>query len=182
MIDLAIARLRADLSHWPNLYEWGLCLLIFATYALLALLINKRERLFSWQPSSLGPNQLALLGFIAFFSPSLLEESVYRGLLIPAPSESLGLTKQFLWIAVSLLLYVLAHPVIAWLLWPWARHIFYRKSFLLIVLLLGLACTTSYLATSSLWPAVFIHWFTIIVWKGFYAGPDFNLSRKPEAL
>lgn len=174
---LVLNRLKEALLTWPTASEWGVTLVILLIYASLALVINWRFQLFEFKRSSLPLSNLVLLAFIAVITPSLLEESLYRALLIPRASESLAFSTQLAWNAFSLLLYVLSHPLIAWLVWPWSRHIFYRASFLIIVLLLGLACTFSYSFSESIWPAVLIHWFTIVSWKSFLGGPDFNLSK-----
>lgn len=177
-----LERLKADLLTFPSWEIWLLCLGILALYAVIAFEINRRTGLFTFKRSSLSyPKRLALM-LIAIFSPSLLEECLYRGLLIPRASEAYGLFSYLGMIAASLILYVLAHPLIAWLVWPWSRSMFYRPAFLAIVFVLGLACTGAYHISQSVWPAVLIHWFTIVVWKLFYGGPDFGFGQSTTKL
>jgi len=177
---LAFDRLKEALLSWPNLNEWLFAFVVLLVYAVLALVINKRSQLFAFQRAKLSPFKTFLIIFIAIITPSLLEESLYRALLIPRVSEALLLPQQLSWMAVSLFLYVVSHPLIAWLFWPWSRTIFYRASFLMIVFILGLACSLLYYVSQSIWPAVMIHWFTIVSWKLFLGGPDFNLSKASQ--
>ncbi|MCA9838048.1 MAG: CPBP family intramembrane metalloprotease [Trueperaceae bacterium] len=181
-MNVLVERLKADLLTFPSWEIWLLCLGILALYAVIAFEINRRTGLFTFKRSSLPPYKLFSLFIIAIFSPSLLEESLYRGLFIPRVSEAFSQPSYAGLIGLSLFLYVAAHPLIAWLVWPWSRQIFYRPAFLAIVFLLGLACTLVYLISHSLWPAILIHWFTIVVWKLFYGGPDFGFDNSPKAL
>jgi predicted Abi (CAAX) family protease len=177
-----IERLKTDLTTFPSWEIWLPCLGILALYAITAFEINRRTGLFALKRSSLPyPKRFSLI-IIAVFSPSLLEESLYRGLLIPRISETFSQPSYATLIGLSLFLYVISHPLIAWLVWPWSRQIFYKPAFLSIVFVLGLACTLVYLLSASLWPAVLIHWFTIVVWKLFYGGPDFGFGKSEKPI
>jgi len=169
--------LRNAFFTLPDLSGWFLTLLLFLVFALFTYLILTRSKLFTFSLIRLSPAQIALLAFIAVFTPSLPEELLYRVLVQPHPSEGVAPSVRWAWSTASLLLFVLAHPLLAWGAWPWARAIFYRPAFLLIVALLGVACTLVYVATGSLWAPVAIHWATIMGWKLFFGGPDFNLGR-----
>ncbi len=181
-MEAALVRLKADLFSFPDFKTWLVCFGILAVYALMAFEINRRSGLFTLKRSSLPYPKRFSLVLIAIFSPSLLEESLYRGLLIPRFSEMFAQPSYAALIGLSLFLYVAAHPLIAWLIWPWSRQIFYRPAFLAIVFVLGLACTLAYLISHSLWPAVLIHWFTIVVWKLFYGGPDFGFGKSEKPV
>lgn len=177
-MDLLRYRLRAAFFTLPDPSGWLDTLLLFLAFAVLAYFILRKTKLFTFSLIRLGPSQIGLLVVIAVFTPSLPEELLYRVLLLPHPSEEVGLSVRWAWSAVSLVLFILAHPLLAWGAWPWARAIFYRPAFLLIVALLGATCTLAYFATGSLWAPVAIHWATIVGWKLFFGGPDFNLSRR----
>ncbi len=169
------SRLTRCIVTLPTARGWLEAALTFAVFGLLALPIAIQTGLMTFSPSDLPLHNLLLLVGIAVFSPSLLEESLYRGLLLPDTAQTLSLG-WYGWVGLSLSAYVLAHPLVAWLLWPWARPIFYDPAFLLIVLLLGLCCTFIRLRSGSIWPAVLIHWLTVASWKLFFGGPDFNLA------
>jgi uncharacterized protein len=97
----------------------------------------------------------------AFLIPALGEELVFRGWLRKgAPIGGV----------VSLLAYILWHPVQAWLHLPFGREEFLDPRFLSLIAWLGLACTLSRIRSGSIWPAVIIHWGVVVVWKALYAG------------
>lgn len=101
--------------------------------------------------------------FTTFFIPALLEEFVWRVLLVPRP------TSKYFWYfgILSLFLYVASHPLGAWVFRPTARDIFYSPTFLLLATLLGLTCLIAYSRTKSLWSCVVIHWLTVATWLLF---------------
>ena len=51
-----------------------------------------------------------------------------------------------------------------------AQPVFLEPGFLLVTAALGLTCTLAWRLTGSLWPAVVIHWLTVVGWKGLMAG------------
>ena len=59
--------------------------------------------------------------------------------------------------ALALALFVLWHPAQVWL-------------GLLIAAALGLTCTLAWRMTGSIWPAVAIHWVTVVGWKAVLGG------------
>ena len=149
---------------------------LFVTFAVLTFVILRSTRLFTSSLIRLSFSKVLLLAFIAVFTPSLPEEIIYRVLLLPHPSEHFAFAARFFWGGAALLVFVAAHPLLAFVARPWSRRIFYRPAFLTIVALLGAACTLAYLATGSLWAPVALHWATMMGWKLFYGGRDFNLG------
>ncbi len=171
-------RLRAAFFTLPDSSGWLATFVLFAVFAALTFVILRRTRLFKFALVRLPFSNIVLLALVAVVTPSLPEEIVYRVLPVPHPSEDVSLTARVLWSGAALLVFVAAHPLLALVAWPWSRRIFYRGAFLAIVALLGTACTLAYLATGSLWAPVALHWATIMGWKLFYGGPDFNLSKR----
>mgnify|MGYP003873938711 CR=1 FL=1 len=90
--------------------------------------------------------------------PALGEEIVFRVLLAGRSGWLRG--------ALALAAFVLWHPVQVWLGLPMAQEVFTEPGFLLIVAALGLMCTCAWRMTGSAWPAVAIHWATVVAWKG----------------
>ena len=171
-------RLFLAFTTLPDAGGWLFTLFLLAVFALATLLILRFSKLFTFSISELPRKHLLLLGLIAIFTPSLPEETLYRVLLLPHPGEAVALENLLSASIVSLFLYVAAHPLLALVAWPWSRHIFYRPAFLLIVTLLGIACTLAYVRTGSVWAPTLIHWATIVGWKLFFGGPDFNLGKR----
>lgn len=178
MLETLRQRLFLASSTLPDAEGWLFTFGLFALFALATFSILRISKLFTFSFSKLPPNYLLLLGIIAVFTPSLPEETLYRVLLLPHPTEFSPAERPLLMSSVSLFLYIFAHPLLAFAIWPWSRHIFYRPAFLLIVALLGIACTLAYLRTGSVWAPTFIHWATIVGWKLFFGGPDFNFGKR----
>jgi predicted Abi (CAAX) family protease len=132
----------------------GLLLLYAAVYLPIGLKSGflKLEVQSSWQTVI-----AVIVG--AFLSPGLLEELIFRVLLIPHPTEDRAIAVRFLFAGGSCLAFIAYHPLnIA------APSFFSDPTFLLGAGLLGIVCTFSYLQSGSLWPPVVIHWLIVVVW------------------
>ena len=98
------------------------------------------------------------MAVVAILVPSLAEEMVFRVVLAGRTGWLRG--------GLALAAFVLWHPVHVWLGLPMARPVFLEPAFLAIVALLGLVCTISWRRSGSVWPAVAMHWATVVAWKG----------------
>lgn len=102
---------------------------------------------------------------VPYLVPALVEEALFRGLLLPSPSRTgLARSRRLLWWGASLLLYVAAHPLVAALARPAARGIFDAPGFLAEAALLGATTTVLYQRTGSLWPGVLLHGTLVALW------------------
>lgn len=102
---------------------------------------------------------------IPFVAPALLEECLFRGLLLPHPTRSgVPLRHRARWWAGSLTAYVAAHPLVAATVRPEAKAVFDTPPFLLEAALLGITSTALYERTGSLWPAVLLHGMVVGAW------------------
>jgi uncharacterized protein (DUF2235 family)/membrane protease YdiL (CAAX protease family) len=124
-----------------------------------------------WRPD-FGPG-LLWLALIAFVTPVLVEEALFRGLLLKPPSDGVsGLGPE----ALSALLFASWHPLAAWVLCRWLAcpewaPLAWNWWFLAACAALGFACARLTLVSRSLWPAVLLHWLVIMVWKALFDGP-----------
>lgn len=106
-----------------------------------------------------------VLAATLFLVPSLGEELLFRGFVIPLKSPNTG------WQALSVLLFVLWHPLQAITIGPpWAKA-FVDPWFLSVVAVLGICLARIYAASRSLWPPIVIHWLVVVGWKLFLGGP-----------
>jgi uncharacterized protein len=106
-------------------------------------------------------NEMLTLSLAAFIVPSLMEELVFRGWLEKgAPIAAV----------VSLVAFIFWHPLQVMIGSPFARPEFMDPRFLLVVGVLGLACSLSRIRSGSIWPNVVIHWGIAVVWKALFAG------------
>jgi predicted Abi (CAAX) family protease len=114
-------------------------------------------------------------------SPALLEELIFRGLLIPRDTARRGQRRTWLVIGWSTALYVLAHPLGALTTSPGARSFFLDPVFLIIVALLGITCGYSYVISRSLWVPILIHWLTVVIWVIFLGGHELVIALEGHA-
>jgi len=71
---------------------------------------------------------------------------------------------------VSTAAFVLWHPANALTINTTASALFLNPAFLLIVALLGITCSVSYVLSRSLWTPIIIHWLTVVIWVIFLGG------------
>ena len=109
-------------------------------------------------------------GLILLLQPALIEEIVFRGLLLPRNGSSLPRGRLVLVAGAALAVYVASHPINARLFRPQVLSLFESTPYLVLATLLGLACTAAYLISRSIWPSVAIHWFTVVMWIWFLGG------------
>lgn len=152
--------------------DLGRCLLVLAGYGALALGLGLTTGFLAlpWHWPPLRQTLRRVAGLLLM--PALVEELLFRVLLIPHPSEGFPWLPQLAWSALSLGLFVLYHPVAARLWYPQARALFHDPRFLLQATLLGVACSLTYVQTGSLWPPVLIHWLAVVIWLEPFRGRE----------
>lgn len=143
-------------------------------FAVIALLVGFRSGLL--QPQSEDPHLAFVLPFTLFIFPALLEETFFRGLLIPRDILQRGPVKTIVAIAGSTLLFVAWHPFNALAFNQSAIPLFLDPWFLVIVAALGITCGYAYALSRSIWVPVLIHWATVLVWVMFLGGRNLVLQ------
>ncbi|MGQ9426408.1 CPBP family glutamic-type intramembrane protease [Gilvimarinus sp. F26214L] len=121
------------------------------------------------------------LAISLFFSPAVLEELVFRGLLIPRRIGQHGRRATARAIGWSTFLYVASHPLGALTTSPGAADYFLDPVFLTIVTALGLSCAYAYVVSRSLWCPVLIHWLAVITWVFLLGGYEVVLALEGHA-
>lgn len=102
--------------------------------------------------------------------PALVEELIFRLLLIPHPIETASSLHIYGTSLISLILFISYHPLNAWTFYRLGNPTFMDWRFLTLTGLLGGVCTIAYLATGSIWVAVIIHWLVVGIWLKFLGG------------
>lgn len=105
------------------------------------------------------------LAAMLFLAPALGEELLFRRMLIPREGRKGG------WMVLSVVLFVLWHPLQAVTFGPPWAEAFLDPWFLAAVAILGIALARIYAATRSLWPCILTHWLVVLGWKTLFAGP-----------
>ena len=159
----------------PPTGEWRFTLLITTIYVLFALGANGLFGLFHpfYNP---GKNPI-LLALVLVVFPTFLEESLFRGMLIPIETYQKGSRAIAFHTLVSAFAFTIWHPLNALTINPSARPIFYDIRFLLIVFVLGIACAMVYIRSRSLWSAIIVHWITVLGWVMFLGGRNLAAGR-----
>jgi len=120
----------------------------------------------------------------AFLFPCLLEETIWRGAMVPVPFSTSSVDDdavttgrqrrqgQVLTTAFAVLVaHVLSHPLAARLSWPRGRDAFDDPRFLSLAFVVLGGATASYLATGgSVWAAAFAHWLPLVLWRDVCGG------------
>lgn len=166
----------AGVKTIPKPSDIILCCVILSIYSVIALVIGFSTKFFSFDIIQGKPIFLCILPFSMFVFPSLLEELFFRGLLLPHKKRNMPIQKIWLYSMISVVLFVLWHPVNAFTINKAAITIFTDPIFLFITTLLAVTCTVTYLKSGCIWIPVFIHWITVICWVFFLRG--WNLVLK----
>ncbi|MGP1385215.1 MAG: CPBP family glutamic-type intramembrane protease [Thainema sp.] len=166
IIPTAFSRIIESLK-WPTLTDWGFAIAVLLLYACIALPQGLRQGFLRYcPPAELGlsiPQQVKLM-LLLFLMPALLEELVMRVLLLPHPTEGVLPQTWLIWSVISLVIFVVYHPLNALTFYPAGNPTFFQPIFLVLSGLLGLVCTVIYLQTGSLWLIAIAHWLVVVIW------------------
>ncbi len=155
---------------WPSWQEWVWCLGVYSFGMLATILIGFGTGLLTVQVVAITATQLGRLAVLIFLKPCLVEETIFRGVLLPHPSETHTQSAIWKWSIFSLIVFIFAHPLNGWLIKPAVLGLFLSPAFLLCAGILGLVCTLVYLRTGSIWPPVILHWMSVVVWITLLGG------------
>jgi predicted Abi (CAAX) family protease len=165
----------------PTLWEWSISLLVLLGYGILAATIGFSQGLLQIKPWVTSKKQYLLLAGRSFFLPALLEEWVFRVLLLPYPRAGVTGQMWITWAIVSLMLFVAYHAIAARKTKHHHAPVLFNPFFLLLIALLGVACTLVYGLTGSLLLITFMHWLVVMVWLTLLGGIE-KLQRLPRSL
>ena len=143
-------------SRWRAWGPW------FCLYAATALGIGFASGLFT--PGFLDLRRFWYLPLTLLVFPCILEECVFRGLLIQREVLASGSKRAATQIVLSSLAFTLWHPLNALTINRSAQPFFLNPWFLAITLLLGITCGYAYARSRSLWVPILIHWLTVLAW------------------
>jgi predicted Abi (CAAX) family protease len=162
--------LRDALTTIPDWRTWRNCGLVYGLFLICALPVGLRSGLVRAETASLTRHELVGSGLLLFVHPALVEELVFRGLLIPRDGRLWPRGRLMLVAGTALVLYVASHPINALLFRPQVLGLFGSTPYLVLATLLGLTCTATYLISRSIWPPVAIHWATVVTWIWLLGG------------
>lgn len=156
--------LLAAVVTLPSTRQWWYCLIVYGVFIVCVLPIGLLSGFLSLKIAVLSPTECLFLIVYLLLRPALVEELIFRALLLPRDPASVERGRLVLISIVALIVFVASHPLNGWLLRPVAFALFTDPVFLSCAALLGISCTLAYYISKSLWPPVVIHWVTVAVW------------------
>ena len=183
ILSRSLRRIFGSMILLPDGRDWGITVLLLLAYSAIAVPIGFKLSFLQWRPVQQKPILVVKTLAFLFLCPALLEELVFRVILLPYPDElnspaiTLGLA------ILSLTLFVLYHPLNALTFYKAGNPTFFQPVFLGLAALLGLTCTIVYLLTGSIWTIAFIHWIIVVIWLFFLNGfSQFTPKKKGDRL
>ncbi len=159
------------LNYKPN--KTAACTAIFFLFGLFAITVGLHSKILelNFNKKLVRPT----LFIILFIFPSFLEESFFRGIIIPLKKTQDNNVLSAIYTIISSSAFTLWHPLNAWAGNKGAAEYFYDSSFLLITFVLGIVCSITYIISRSLWIPVAIHWIVVVAWVVFFGGRNLLL-------
>ena len=148
---------------------WGAGGLSLLLIAIGLLPFGLKSGYLQWQLTLPHPLRDVLNGAKLFFFPALVEESVFRVMLLPHPTEGISTVSWLAWAALSIGLFVLYHGGLSRVR-PQAALALRDRRFLLMVVWFGLILTLLYGLTGSLWAVTVVHWVVVLGWIYGFGG------------
>lgn len=165
-----LERLRRSFTTWPRLGHWMEAALLLALVAAIAVPVGMRTGFLKPGLTSDPLWKIAVFSAAAFFVPSLFEETIYRSLLLPHPTECWSLRAKLVSLNVSVVLFIAGHPLTAWLILPSWRELSYNGVFLALCGVYGVATSIVYLRSGSIWTSAAMHWVAVVAWYVGFGG------------
>ncbi len=168
-LSILLNRTLASLAV-PRLKDWLVVVVLLIIYSIVALPYGWKFGFLQIELWSVSWIDQCLLILRCLFLPAIVEELLFRVFLLPHPSEITNWFQWALWAIVSLLLFILYHPLNAKTFFKAGIPTFYNPVFLVLAACLGIICTVAYTITGSLFVIVVIHWIVVVVWLILFGG------------
>ena len=162
-VDIVIQRVILGFSNLPTVNDWLNGIVLVLVYAVIALPLGFWLNFLQLDIQYSGKIVIKIMT-ASFITPAILEELFFRVILLPQASENFTFRTIFIWSLISLLLFIVYHPLNGMIFFQTGRETFLNPVFLFLAALLGLICTVAYLQSGSIWISVVIHWLTVITW------------------
>lgn len=167
---------RRGLITLPKGSDLLFSVIVFLMYMAVALPLGFCSGFFTIQVLKTDIWVMIALPLSLFFIPSLFEEIVFRGFLLPHKERAVSIIHVLFYAAFSIVIFIAWHPINAMTINRPAFALFTDPVFLSLAALMAIACTITYLKTGSLWVPIVIHWLTVVVWVFLLSGRNFLLD------
>lgn len=164
ILSSLVFRSFAGFTTFPDASGWSIVLWTILVYGAIAIPLGVSSGFLQASAPTGNLWSLLFMAIKVLIIPVFIEEWLFRVVLLPHSTEGVTLTAWVLSIGLSLLLYVVYHPLKAIGLFPEGYPTFCQPIFLILTGFLGVACTFVYALTGSAWSAIFIHWMVAAIW------------------
>lgn len=163
-------RIHTAFSTFPTIKAWLIAAALLLILTLFCLPIGLWCNFLKIE--NMRASQTIIFSIItgSLLFPAISEELFFRVLLLPHPQENVMTATVWFWGSLSLVLFIIYHPLNAVTFFSVGRKTFFNPIFLLLAAVLGIVCTIVYLQSGSLWLPVIIHWLVVVVWLVFLGG------------
>ena len=163
-------RLSAAISTLPNTEAWLQAAALLLLFTIVALPIGFHFGFLQLEVLKASWGTITSIIFGSFFTPAVTEELFFRVLLLPRTTEHVSMSLLGFWGCISLVMFIVYHPLNALSFFPRGLKTFFEIVFLVLAALLGIVCSLAYIQSNSLWTPVLIHWLAVVVWLLFLGG------------
>lgn len=168
-ISIIINRILASVFI-PRVHHWFIASLALLIYAIIALPLGFSTGFLHLQIWSTKSINYLFCTLRCLLTPAITEELFFRVLVLPHPTEVVNWQKWSLLAGLSLLIFIIYHPLNAKTFYRDGYPTFFQPIFLILATLLGLTCTITYAITGSLWIIICIHWLVVVLWLLLFGG------------
>jgi predicted Abi (CAAX) family protease len=167
---------KRGLTTLPKGADFLFSFFVFLIYMAVGLPVGFCSGFFTIEVLKTDIWVMIALPICLFFIPSLFEEVVFRGFLLPHKDREVSIIYLLFYAVLSIAIFIAWHPINAITINHPAFSMFTNPFFLSLAALMGIACTITYLKTGSLWVPIAIHWLTVLVWVFLLSGRNFVLD------
>jgi predicted Abi (CAAX) family protease len=171
ILSKVVLRFWSGMTILPSIMGWLSSLGLLLAYGIIALGFGWKTGFLRFDNQFKGSwlHEILFVGKL-FFLPALLEEVLFRLLLIPHPIETAVFVDIVKWSIISLVAFIIYHPLNALTFYPAGKPTFWDWRFLTLAGLLGAVCSIAYYHNGSIWPSILIHWIVVVSWIKLFGG------------
>lgn len=163
-------RVSTAFFTFPTIKAWLIATVLLLILTLFCLPLGLWCNFLKFEGAEASKKVILSIIASSLLTPAISEELFFRVLLLPHPLENMARAKIWFWVSISLILFIIYHPLNAVTFFPAGRKTFFHPIFLLLAAILGIVCSVVYLQSGSLWLPVIIHWLVVVVWLLFLGG------------
>lgn len=164
LISLMKFRLINSILTLPNNDDWLWTFMLLLVFSLIVIPLGFKSGFLRYEIPAISWKVRFRTIALVLLLPATVEEVLFRVLPLPHQLEQKTLITQCLFGSISLILFVIYHPLNAVLLFRNAKETFTDFIFLTYAALLGIVCTIAYFKSGSIYPPITLHWIVVLGW------------------